>query len=767
MTPPPPQPPPSGPNPAADSAADPRPGPGPLVVLFGATAGALGQDLGSDETDLILLVWQVVEPRSRQVGTLHKSLVRAEAAALSPQCREASGLSADSLARAEPLDKVLQQFSQLVSGDVALLGGGPYMLCTDGQQLLRQVLHPEASRKNLALPDTFFSFYDLRREFHVQHPSTRPARDLTVATMAQDLGLETDATEDDFGVWEVKTMVAVILHLLDGPSGQLFSKPEVVKQKYETGPCSKADVVDSETVVRARGLPWQSSDQDVARFFTGLNIARGGVALCLNAQGRRNGEALIRFVDSEQRDLALQRHKHHMGVRYIEVYKATGEEFVKIAGGTSLEVARFLSREDQVILRLRGLPFSAGPADVLGFLGPECPVTGGADGLLFVRHPDGRPTGDAFALFACEELAQAALRRHKGTLGKRYIELFRSTAAEVQQVLNRYASSPLLPTLTAPLLPIPFPLAAGTGRDCVRLRGLPYTATIEDILSFLGEAAADIRPHGVHMVLNQQGRPSGDAFIQMTSAERALAAAQRCHKKAMKERYVEVVPCSTEEMSHVLMGGTLGRSGMSPPPCKLPCECPRGLGKKEVCGGQDVITLTFYGGDSLLAAPPRAVLGSLQIRSLLLPLGLSPPTYATFQATPTLIPTETAALYPSSALLPAARVSAAPTPVAYYPGPATQLYMNYTAYYPSPPVSPTTVGYLTTPPAALASAPTSVLSQPGALVRMQGVPYTAGMKDLLSIFQAYQLAPDDYTSLMPVGDPPRTVLQAPKEWVCL
>ncbi|XP_069900409.1 epithelial splicing regulatory protein 2 isoform X2 [Globicephala melas] len=767
MTPPPPQPPPSGPNPAADSAADPRPGPGPLVVLFGATAGALGQDLGSDETDLILLVWQVVEPRSRQVGTLHKSLVRAEAAALSPQCREASGLSADSLARAEPLDKVLQQFSQLVSGDVALLGGGPYTLCTDGQQLLRQVLHPEASRKNLALPDTFFSFYDLRREFHVQHPSTHPARDLTVATMAQDLGLETDATEDDFGVWEVKTMVAVILHLLDGPSGQLFSKPEVVKQKYETGPC-KADVVDSETVVRARGLPWQSSDQDVARFFTGLNIARwvqqhgwtqegrptqealtqhwlhrGGVALCLNAQGRRNGEALIRFVDSEQRDLALQRHKHHMGVRYIEVglwawersraelrpgkhethglfpqvYKATGEEFVKIAGGTSLEVARFLSREDQVILRLRGLPFSAGPADVLGFLGPECPVTGGADGLLFVRHPDGRPTGDAFALFACEELAQAALRRHKGTLGKRYIELFRSTAAEVQQVLNRYASSPLLPTLTAPLLPIPFPLAAGTGRDCVRLRGLPYTATIEDILSFLGEAAADIRPHGVHMVLNQQGRPSGDAFIQMTSAERALAAAQRCHKKAMKERYVEVVPCSTEEMSHVLMGGTLGRSGMSPPPCKLPC--------------------------------------------------LSPPTYATFQATPTLIPTETAALYPSSALLPAARVPAAPTPVAYYPGPATQLYMNYTAYYPSPPVSPTTVGYLTTPPAALASAPTSVLSQPGALVRMQGVPYTAGMKDLLSIFQAYQLAPDDYTSLMPVGDPPRTVLQAPKEWVCL
>lgn len=46
---------------------------------------------------------------------------------------------------------------------------------------------------------------------------------------------------------------------------------------------------------------------------------RGGVALCLNAQGRRNGEALVRFIDSEHRDLALERHKHHMGSRYIEV----------------------------------------------------------------------------------------------------------------------------------------------------------------------------------------------------------------------------------------------------------------------------------------------------------------------------------------------------------------------------------------------------------------------------------------------------------------
>lgn len=117
---------------------------------------------------------------------------------------------------------------------------------------------------------------------------------------------------------------------------------------------SKMEKVCDNTVIRARGLPWQSSDQDIARFFRGLNIAkyvvatsnlsvsiiyiyiesyllirclhplyvvlhRGGAALCLNAQGRRNGEALVRFVSEEHRNLALQRHKHHMGNRYIEV----------------------------------------------------------------------------------------------------------------------------------------------------------------------------------------------------------------------------------------------------------------------------------------------------------------------------------------------------------------------------------------------------------------------------------------------------------------
>lgn len=94
-----------------------------------------------------------------------------------------------------------------------------------------------------------------------------------------------------------------------------------------------------------------------------------------------------------------------------------------------------------------------------------------------------------------------------------------------------------------------------------------------------------------------QGRPSGDAFIQMKCADRAFMAAQKNHKKVMKDRYVEVFQCSAEEMNFVLMGGTLNRNGLSPPPCKLPCKFFLGLGAILRCmlvGASAAVCVTHF-----------------------------------------------------------------------------------------------------------------------------------------------------------------------------
>ena len=115
--------------------------------------------------------------------------------------------------------------------------------------------------------------------------------------------------------------------------GVKLHDPDRVVDKLEQSIRSREDSVDSNCCVRARGLPWQASDLDIARFFIGLNVAKGGVALCLSSQGRRNGEAIVLFDSVQHRDLALKRHKHHIGNRYIEVYKATGDDFINVAGG--------------------------------------------------------------------------------------------------------------------------------------------------------------------------------------------------------------------------------------------------------------------------------------------------------------------------------------------------------------------------------------------------------------------------------------------------
>lgn len=66
------------------------------------------------------------------------------------------------------------------------------------------------------------------------------------------------------------------------------------------------------------------------------------------------------------------------------------------------------------------------------------------------------------------------------------------------------------PPQPPPMTSVPFlpqhVITSGTRKDCIRLRGLPYEASVEHILEFLGEYAKNIALQGVHMVYNAQVR---------------------------------------------------------------------------------------------------------------------------------------------------------------------------------------------------------------------------------------------------------------------
>ncbi|KAF7246116.1 Epithelial splicing regulatory protein 1 [Varanus komodoensis] len=156
-----------------------------LVVLFVTTAGAQGARLGSDERELIQLLWSVVELANRKVGNLHELLIGPDHLELTDECKEVTHITEDSLRLAPQLEQALRQFNQSVSNELNIGVGTSFCLCTDGQLHIRQVLHPEASKKNILLPECFYSFFDLRKEFKKCCPGSPDIDKLDVEVMSE------------------------------------------------------------------------------------------------------------------------------------------------------------------------------------------------------------------------------------------------------------------------------------------------------------------------------------------------------------------------------------------------------------------------------------------------------------------------------------------------------------------------------------------------------------------------------------------------------
>nr|WGM50055.1 hnRNP H1 [Diplonema papillatum] len=110
------------------------------------------------------------------------------------------------------------------------------------------------------------------------------------------------------------------------------------------------------------------------------------------------------------------------------------------------------------------------------------------------------------------------------------------------------------------------PAAAGGG-CVVRLRGLPFDATEDDVATFLRGIA--IRPHGVHLVYANDDRPSGLAYVEVETPLDVDACLGRDQQR-IGHRYIEVFRSSFAEMS---------TGGKAPSPERSYAGAPIGKGK--------------------------------------------------------------------------------------------------------------------------------------------------------------------------------------------
>jgi hypothetical protein len=252
----------------------------------------------------------------------------------------------------------------------------------------------------------------------------------------------------------------------------------------------------------------------------------------------------VRFDSEEDVQKALGRDRELMGQRYIEVFKSSRSELDR---AQQRYIAHMEDQNKQVVVRMRGLPFKASVEEIVSFF-EEGGVKPNAVHILIAS--DGRATGEAYAEFnnINEEEGRKAMQRHRQQLGNRYVELFRSSSAELASVLaqqshhmqlrsylaattaSAYYSTPApAPPFSVPQLHIhtsssrswawpdsmrlePLlhkPETVGQAPEfLVWVRGLPSATTDDQLLAWFHHQEPPLRPSSVRIIHPLNAAPS-------------------------------------------------------------------------------------------------------------------------------------------------------------------------------------------------------------------------------------------------------------------
>jgi heterogeneous nuclear ribonucleoprotein F/H len=222
-------------------------------------------------------------------------------------------------------------------------------------------------------------------------------------------------------------------------------------------------------VVHMKGLPFTATADDIKTFFSKPDLSPDNIHIPFARNGRPNGDAYVVFDTEEEADEAMKLDKEKIGTRWIDLVKATKGEVYSLAaaqGGGSTAIAGF---NPGGILKMRGLPYSATPVDIMDFFKDYTLYN---PGIFILNNPDGRFSGDAFVAFDTEKTTTEALTRDKEKIGGRWIDLFTVTKSDV---VGRAATDHFLEAQIR---------KDANNTRVVKMRGLPWEATSREVRDF-------------------------------------------------------------------------------------------------------------------------------------------------------------------------------------------------------------------------------------------------------------------------------------------
>ena len=85
----------------------------------------------------------------------------------------------------------------------------------------------------------------------------------------------------------------------------------------------------------------------------------------------------------------------------------------------------------------------------------------------------------------------------------------------------------------------------------VKVWGLPWSCSVDEVQRFFSACKIQNGPKGIRFIYTREGRPSGEAFVELESEEDIKLALKK-DRETMGHRYVEVFKSNNIEMDWVL-----------------------------------------------------------------------------------------------------------------------------------------------------------------------------------------------------------------------
>jgi len=303
---------------------------------------------------------------------------------------------------------------------------------------------------------------------------------------------------------------------------QFIKETEEMKDtaKKDSPKPSVKEMKNSKTHVKLSNLPRDLSEQDISSFLVDVTPKQVRIL--------KSGQALIELEDQNDLVKCLICHNSTFHGRTIKVDEIEEQEVTKILESQKSNIETSQEESDYYV-KLSGLPWKATKDEIKSSFLSGIQIVGE---VAIVYNDYGKPSGDALVRLPTKEDLEKALQCNRNYLHNRFV-LVEETDGEAfaknnetdrnTSRMNRKEDTEMKASHEA-------------GDYEVKLSGLPWKATKDEIRSFLGDTQI---VGEVAIVYDDRGRPSGDALVKLPTKD-DLHKALKCNKNYLHNRFVVV-----------------------------------------------------------------------------------------------------------------------------------------------------------------------------------------------------------------------------------